>query len=117
MGKPVVHFEIYGRNPTALNDFYGKAFGWDIHVQQEMNGYGLVHTNADGKGIEGGIGEGAPRVNFVIEVPDLDAALVEIEKLGGKTVTPVTDMGAVVFAEFADPEGNVLGIAKSEQGS
>jgi uncharacterized protein len=114
MGKPVVHFEVYGRNPMALNDFYSKAFGWEIHVQPETN-YGLVHTNADGKGIEGGIGEGAPRVNFVIEVPDLDKALVEIEKVGGKTVTPVTDMGMIVFAEFADPEGNVLGIVKADQ--
>jgi len=113
MGNPVVHFEVYGRNPTALNEFYGKAFGWDVHVQGEMGGYGLVHTNANDQGIEGGIAEGAPRVNVVIEVPDLDAKLAEIEQLGGKTVTPVTDMGAVVFAEFSDPEGNVIGIVKS----
>ena len=113
MGNPVVHFEIYGSNPSALNDFYAKAFGWEIHDPQNM-GYGMVHTNADEKGIGGGITQGVPRVNFVIEVPDLEAKLAEIEKLGGKTVTPVTDMGQVVFAEFSDPEGNVIGIVKAE---
>jgi uncharacterized protein len=111
-GRPVVHFEVYGRNAAALQDFYSKAFGWDIHADNPMN-YGMVHTNADGKGIEGGVAEGDPRVNFVVEVPDLDATLTQIEKLGGKTVTPVTEIpGVVTFAEFSDPEGNVVGIAK-----
>ncbi|MBI3648680.1 MAG: glyoxalase [Actinobacteria bacterium] len=112
MGNPVVHFEIYGSNPTALNEFYAKAFGWEIHDPENM-GYGMVHTNAQEKGIGGGITQGASRVNIVIEVPDLEAKLAEIEQAGGKTVTPVTDMGMVVFAEFADPEGNVIGIVKS----
>lgn len=53
-------------------------------------------------------------MNFVIEVDDLEAKLAEIEQLGGKTVTPVTVIPDVVtFAEFSDPEGNVLGISKS----
>jgi len=112
-GRPVVHFELYGRNPSALQDFYSKAFGWEVHTPEGMN-YGMVHTNASDKGIDGGIAEGAPRVNFVIEVPDLKAALDEIEQLGGKTVTPITDMGPVMFAEFSDPEGNVVGIVKAD---
>ena len=114
MGKPVVHFEVYGRNAAALRDFYAKAFDWEIHADNPMN-YGLIHTNAAGKGIEGGIAEGDPRVNVVIEVPDLEAALAHIESLGGKTVTPITEIpGMVTFAEFADPEGNVIGVSKAD---
>ncbi len=113
-GNPVVHFEIYGRNQPALREFYEKAFGWDIHVDPN-SGYSMAHAGADeGKGINGGLAEGAPRVNFVIEAADLKATLDQIEMLGGKTVTPITEMGPVTFAEFSDPEGNVLGIVKSE---
>ena len=42
-GRPVVHFEVHGRNAAALQDFYSKAFGWDIHADNPMN-YGMVHT-------------------------------------------------------------------------
>ena len=113
MGKPVVHFEIYGANCKELQEFYAKQFGWEIHADNPMN-YGMVHTNA-GRGIDGGIAEGQSRVNFVIEVEDLQAALDSIEAAGGKTVTPITEIpGVVTFAEFADPAGNVIGLAKSD---
>jgi predicted enzyme related to lactoylglutathione lyase len=114
MTSPVTHFEIYGRNAEQLRDFYSKVFGWEIHADNPMN-YWLVHTNPEDRGIGGGIAEGDPRVNVVIEVPDLEATLAAIEMAGGKTVTPITvipDM--VTYAEFADPEGNVVGIAKSQ---
>lgn len=114
MTSPVTHFEIYGRNAEQLRNFYSKVFGWEIHADNPMN-YGLVHRDPEARGIGGGIAEGDPRVSVVIEVPDLEAALAAIEIAGGKTVTPITvipDM--VTYAEFADPEGNVVGIAKSE---
>ena len=67
MGAPVVHFEIYGKDAAALRGFYEQLFGWEIHADNPMN-YGMVHTQADGKGIEGGVAEGDARVNVVIEV-------------------------------------------------
>ena len=43
------------------------------------------------------------------------AHLNKIESLGGKTLVPVTEIpGQVTFALFADPEGHVVGIVKSE---
>jgi predicted enzyme related to lactoylglutathione lyase len=113
MQSPVTHFEVYGRNSAALREFYAAAFGWTIHYDESMK-YGLVHQEEGDRGIGGGIGEGDPRVNFVIEVDDLEKKLAEIEQLGGKTVTPITVIPDVVtFAEFSDPEGNVIGISKS----
>jgi predicted enzyme related to lactoylglutathione lyase len=48
----------------------------------------------------------------MIEVDDLQAALESVESLGGKTVTPITEVpGLVTFAEFQDPQGNVIGLA------
>lgn len=112
MGKPVVHFEIYGKDSGKLQKFYADLFGWEIHADNPMN-YGFVHTGAEGKGIDGGITEGERRVNIVIEVDDLQKHLELAESMGGKTVTPITEIpGVVTYAEFSDPEGNVIGISK-----
>ncbi len=117
MGAPVVHFEINGEDLKALTEFYSKLFGWAVH--EVMPTYGLVHTEAGGKGIDGGIGGGggspAPGVVFYVEVDDPQKYLEQVESLGGKVVTPVTEIpNMVTFAHFTDPEGHVLGIVKSE---
>jgi uncharacterized protein len=41
MGRPVVHFEIMGRDGEALKRFYGELFDWRIDSSNPMN-YGLV---------------------------------------------------------------------------
>ena len=41
---------------------------------------------------------------------------VAAEKLGGKTVMPVTEIpGMVTLAQFSDPQGNVIGLVKGQQ--
>lgn len=118
MGAPVVHFEINGKNLEALTEFYSKLFGWTVH--EAMPTYGLVHTEAGGKGIDGGIGGEAqnPGVVVYVEVDDPQKYLEQAETLGGKVVTPVTEIpNMVTFAHVADPEGHVVGIVKSEEPS
>jgi len=115
MGAPVVHFEINGKDLKGLTGFYSQLFGWAVH--EVMPSYGLVHTEA-GKGIDGGIGQNveAPGVIFYVEVDDPQEHLELAESLGGKTVMPVTEIpGQVTMAQFADPEGRIIGIVKSEQ--
>lgn len=116
MGAPVVHFEVNGKDLKALSKFYSQLFGWQVH--EVMPTYGLVHTEAEGKGIEGGIGGGgdspAPGVVFYVEVDDPQKYLEQAESLGGKVVAPVTEIpDQVTFALFADPEGHVIGIVKA----
>jgi predicted enzyme related to lactoylglutathione lyase len=113
MGSPVVHFEINSQNPAALHDFYRELFDWQIHVDPEI-GYGMVDTK--GSGINGGIGpsRGPNQVTFYIEVDDLPATIARIEAAGGKIVVPITDIpGTVSFAQFADPDGNLIGLVES----
>jgi predicted enzyme related to lactoylglutathione lyase len=115
MGSPVVHFEATGKDGAKLRDFYGKVFGWQFQVMPEMD-YGLVDNG--GKGINGGIG-GGPQAGglFYAAVADPQATLDQVESLGGKTVTPVTEIPNIVtFAQFTDPEGNLIGIVKDEPG-
>ena len=51
-------------------------------------------------------------MTFYIETEDLKGTLAKIESLGGKTVLQPMQAGPVELAMFADPEGNVIGLAK-----
>lgn len=76
----------------------------------------MVHTHAE-RGINGGIGqaEQANSVTFYVEVGDLQAYLDKAVRLGGRVVVPVTEIpNMVTFALFSDPDGNVIGLVKSE---
>lgn len=118
MGNPVVHFEVLGTDGPSLEKFYAELFGWHVESMPEMS-YGIVDTHAGG-GINGGIGtspEGGNLVTFYVEVDDLQTTLDRAQLLGGKTVVPITEIpNAVTFAQIADPQGNRLGLVKSEPG-
>ncbi len=114
MANPVVHFEILGKDGKKLQEYYANLFGWKIDANNPMN-YGLVAPEE--KGIGGGIGAGenGSGVTVYVEVEDLQATLDRAVSLGGEVVTPVTEIpGMVTLAQFRDPEGNVIGIVKSE---
>ncbi|HEY6537708.1 MAG TPA: VOC family protein [Candidatus Dormibacteraeota bacterium] len=112
MAKPVVHFEVVGRDAEALQHFYSAVFGWDM--QQVMPGYALVHAGAEG-GIDGGVGGdpggGAGRVTFYVQVEDLEGTLDEVKKLGGKTAMEPDEVpNGPRLALFEDPEGHLIGL-------
>lgn len=113
MARPVVHWEIAGRDTSALREFYAKAFGWTITDAGPT--YALVQPV--GGGLDGGImrapGQSPPYVTIYVRVDDLDAALAEIGALGGTPLVPPTAINeAASFAMFRDPEGNVVGLLK-----
>ena len=123
MGNPVVHFEIIGRNPDALRRYYAELFGWnadtDSAVAPEISDegdYGFVDAPPDAAAIPGGIGGGpdrTPHTIFYVGVADVAAALERAVSLGGTIVLApaLKPGGGLVVAHFADPEGNVLGLA------
>lgn len=113
MGAPVTWFEISTGDAKAVREFYAGLFGWKLEVLEEVN-YALVDTGTEGA-IGGGIGEaqGPNQVIFYIEVDDPQAYLDRIEQAGGKSVVPLTETEMVTFAQFADPQGNVVGLVKS----
>jgi hypothetical protein len=122
MGQPVVHFEIIGKDGAALQSFYGELFGWQIDASNPMN-YGVIaregNTNPEGIGIGGGVAA-APEgmdghVTFYIEVPDVEAALVKAETLGGKRLMgPEEVPGGPELGMFSDPEGHLIGVVKEQ---
>ena len=128
MGKligKVVHFEIPADDLERAKDFYGSVFGWDLNTTS-MPGGGQ-YTSAQSTpvdeatqmplepgAINGGLvdrEESTPNPVITLDVPDIDAALRDVEAHGGTTVTArsaIPGMGA--YAYFKDPEGNVMGL-------
>jgi uncharacterized protein len=113
MGASVVHFEIMGGDGHQLEKFYGDLFGWKINSHNPMK-YGVVDTEGGTGGINGGVGpanDGRKRVSVYAQVNDLQATLDRVEKLGGKTILPPTEVpGGPKLALFADPAGNITGL-------
>lgn len=110
MAQPVGWFEIHAKNGQKARDFYAALFGWQIDANNPMN-YGMVAA-AEG-GIAGGIAESpaAPAVTVYVNVPDVDDALKKAVSLGGKVVMPPDDVpGGPRIAQFADPDGNMIGL-------
>ena len=118
----VTHFEIPAKDPKRAAAFYTKAFGWNITQFPNFEYWSLGTTMSDKNGrptspgaINGGMGkkgEMAPdNVTVTIQVTDIDKALTDVKKLGGKQSgkkMPVGDMGWSAY--FEDTEGNVIGL-------
>jgi uncharacterized protein len=104
MGNRVVHFEIEAKDVKRASKFYADAFGWKMdHQGEEFGGY-VVATTGDPKdmGINGGIFQNDKKelnaYSCVVGVDDIDKAIADVKKAGGK-----------VFDDNKTPDGKVLG--------
>jgi hypothetical protein len=120
MGKPVVHFEVIGKDGAKLQSYYSELFGWEIDANNPM-GYGIVsrdgNLSPEGWGIGGGVATGPEgyegHVTFYVGVPDIEAALQKAESLGGTRVMgPEKVMDSVELGQFKDPEGHLIGLVR-----
>ncbi len=119
MGRPVVHWEFWSKEPEKVSGFYADVFGWKIENIPEMN-YRTVDTGGEG-GINGGImkpktGPWPGNMSFYIDVDDLDAYVKKIADAGGKMIVDrmdIPDMGS--YALFEDPDGRVIGIWQEKE--
>jgi hypothetical protein len=124
MSHPVVHFEVVGKDPTRLRRYFSELFGWEFDVPSpvapevsEPESYGFVNlvTSEGGTGIPGGVGGGPgyeSHAVFYVGVPDVEAALLRAEELGGTRVMgPATSPNGLVVGHFTDPEGTLMGVA------
>jgi len=121
MSARVVHFEVPFDDADRARSFYRDVFDWQIQSMPEM-GYNLVSTGPAGEDgmpsepgfIGGGMLQRQEPVTtpvITLQVDDIDAALVAVDKNGGRSLgekMPVGDMGFAAY--FNDSEGNLMGL-------
>ncbi len=111
--------------PDAVNirDFYAAVVGWTTSEvpMGEYSDY-CMHPPG-GEPVAGvcharGINAGLPAAWLIyVTVADLDACLAKCEQLGGKSLTPVRDMGAYGrMGIIRDPAGAVCALIEPSVG-
>jgi uncharacterized protein len=103
MPAPILFFDIAGPDAAKLKNFYAENFGWTIDA-----GNSIITP-----GLKGTIRQDPPETLIYLGVPDIDAALKQIEAGGGSVVMPrMVVPGVVTLALFKDPAGNRMGLVE-----
>jgi uncharacterized protein len=112
---PAVMFEIMAADQAGLTGFYKAVFGWEI--QPGTGGFGYVHFPSEARPLLGGIGQAQPGVAgyekgivFYFMVRSAAETLELVTANGGSVVVHPTPVDGYTFANFRDPEGNLLGL-------
>jgi uncharacterized protein len=111
-GAPVDWFEVLGADAERTQAFYTELFGWKLN-DSGFPGYGLVDTDAGGRGIQGGLGAGGDSrwATVYANVADIDAALARADRLGATRVYGPNEVDDHMrTAAIRDPAGNVFGV-------
>lgn len=102
--------------------FYGELFNWTYGDMDMGNGQKYTIVKAGERSVGGmmGIEPGTPAPpawSSYLSVPDVDGAIAEATKRGGKVLVPPMDAAGVGrFAVLMDAAGAVLGLIKGETG-
>ena len=115
MTSLVTHFEIYSERPEFLVDFYRSLFGWQLNKAPGLDYWHIKSDATHASAINGGLTYRpfpGPRswVHYV-HVESLDAAVAEVQRLGGAVLRPKTAVPKTAwYAVVADPEGNIFAV-------
>jgi len=112
------HIDVLSGDAARAQRFYGEVFGWSF---EPIPGVDYINVKTSVNGIESGVGGVAEALGVrpaapsgvvpYILAPDMESTLAAIERAGGRVLIPRTGVpGAGEFAQFADPDGNVIGL-------
>jgi len=118
--NPVVHFEMPYEDAKRVAEFYKTAFGWNMKISgEDMGLYVIAETTETENGrpknpgvINGGFFQKTSDKpdqypSVVIAVDNIDEAIKNIAKAGGKVIGKPMDIpGVGKYVSFTDTEGN-----------
>ncbi|MCU0521826.1 MAG: VOC family protein [Anaerolineae bacterium] len=118
MKHTIVHFEIPADDMARAKAFYEALFGWKIELVPDFGGYHSVMTSDSDTDVHGGMMQRQnPGHVFVtyVSTASVDESVAKLEALGGTVVIPKMPIpGMGWFAEFRDPEGNLMGLFQED---
>lgn len=118
----VVHFEVPVDDMERAKKFYSEVFGWVMFPPDPVMKYQLAGTTKVNEkqmplepgSINGGIIKRDATMKhpiLTLQVDDIDAALDNVKKHGGKVMVKKMAAGTMGFtAYFEDSEGNLMGL-------
>jgi predicted enzyme related to lactoylglutathione lyase len=114
MTRPVVAFQIRGRDAAKLAAFYRELFGWKMSTD---NPIGIISVEPGIGGPEMGVGgfilPGDPATVLFVQVASLGESLAKAVELGGKRIMEPFDVpNGPTVAQIEDPEGNSVGLVQ-----
>ncbi len=114
MTRPVVAFQIRGKDAARLAEFYRELFGWKMNTDNPM---GIVSIEPGIGGPESGVGgfilPGEPTTVLFVQVASLRESMDKAVDLGGKRVMEPFDVpNGPTVAQIEDPEGNIVGLVQ-----
>jgi uncharacterized protein len=111
----IVHIEFSAKDRKALSKFYQDVFGWEVEHLDQMD----YTTFKAGDGVGGGFNpvtdqNPAGTTLVYIGTDDITKSLQAVEKAGGMTIVPESDIpGTGKFGMFRDTQGNLVGLFKA----
>lgn len=100
------YVELPATSLSATRTFYEQAFGWTM--TEFAPTYAATTTGDTDVGLDADEAE-KPKVPLpVIQVSDLEAALVAVERAGGMVIKPIYAFPGGRRFHFRDPSGNEL---------
>lgn len=112
MKNAFCHIEICTTNLKKAEKFYAELFGWKIQ-SEVMGKYSLFETPSPPGGGLAEVKEVKPGDSLMlyVEVDDIEKYLKKAANLGGKQVSPKTEIPQVGwYGVFSDLDGNKIGL-------
>ncbi len=108
MIRPIVFFDIAGDDDSALRSFYASIFGW----QPDRSGQFSIEVESP---LRAAIRRDPAEKRIYVGVPDVAAALADIERSGGSVDAARFEVpGVAVLGLFRDPAGNPMGLVEMD---
>ena len=108
----ICYLEIPANRAEDAAAFYSSIFGWKVRPRGDGNLAFDDSGSVGGTWVKGADRTLDEQTRVYIMVDSITEALQQIEKSGGKIVTPRTHIGHNMgaFAAFTDPVGNEFGL-------
>jgi predicted enzyme related to lactoylglutathione lyase len=120
MAASVTHFEIYAEEPAVLAEFYRILLGWEIEKPPGVDYWRIRTDPTNAPGFDGGLtyrpSSSARQWVRYVRVESLDAAIQQVQRLGGQLLQPKTAVPrAAWYAFVADPAGNIFALWQPDE--